>query len=120
MLYISKEYSGLTTLTSSINTLLSDDAIDVYFKLYLLLYADDTVIFAESPEQLQLALDAMLRYCNLWKLSVNTSKTKIVIFSRGKTRNYPEFSFNNKLMKGNVLRKHSLHEKTAELLVRYC
>jgi len=72
---ISKEYSGLTTLTSSINTLLSNDTIDVYFKLYLLLYADDTVIFAESPEQLLLALDAMLRYCNLWKLSVNNSKT---------------------------------------------
>ena len=95
VLYISKEYSGLTTLTGSVNTLLSDDTIDVFFKLYLLLYADNAVIFAESPEQLQLALDAMLRYCNLWKLSVNTSKTKIVIFSRGKTRNLPEFSFNN-------------------------
>ena len=88
VLYISKEYSCLTTLTSSINTLLSDDTIDVYFKLYLLLYADDTVIFAESPEQLQLALYAMFRNCNIWKLSVNTSKTKIVIISRGKTWNF--------------------------------
>ena len=43
--------------------LLSNDEIEVYFKLYILLYADDTVIFAESAEELQAALNAMFLYC---------------------------------------------------------
>ena len=43
--------------------LLSNDAIEVYFKLYILLYADDTVMFAESADDLQAALNAMFLYC---------------------------------------------------------
>ena len=35
-------------------------------------------------------------YCTDWDLSVNIKKTKIVIFSRGKIRTIPKFSFNNK------------------------
>ena len=40
------------------NILLSNNDIEVYFKLYILLFADDTVIFAESEGELQLALNA--------------------------------------------------------------
>ena len=32
-------------------------------------------------------------YCNTWNLTVNISKTKIVVFSRGKMRNIPSFKF---------------------------
>ena len=39
--------------------LLSDDDIEMYFKLYVLLYADGTVIFAENEQELQAALNAM-------------------------------------------------------------
>ena len=60
--------------------LLSNDDIEVYFKLYILLYADGTVIFAESAEELQAALNAMFLYCKSWDLEVNPSKTKITIF----------------------------------------
>ncbi len=63
--------------------------------MYLLLYADDTVIFAESPNDLQKALDSLQEYCSLNKLNVNTRKTKVLVFSKGKIRNIPSFNFNN-------------------------
>jgi hypothetical protein len=62
-------------------------------KMFLLLYADDTPICAESPNDLQKALDAMSDYCALWKLRINVNKTKVVVFSRGKIRNIPVFTF---------------------------
>ena len=61
--------------------------------MYVLLYADDTIVMAETPDELHYALNAVYNYCSLWKLTVNTSKTKIVIFSRGKVRNVPTFLF---------------------------
>ena len=38
------------------------------------LCADEIVIFAESKDELQQRLDALLEYCNRWKLVVNTRK----------------------------------------------
>ena len=63
--------------------------------MYIILYADETVILAESPAEFQMSLDAMQSYCNIWELNINTSKTKIVIFSGGKVRNFPKFNFRN-------------------------
>ena len=62
-------------------------------KLFALLYADDTIVLAENERELQLALDAVHRYCVINKLTVNTSKTKIMIFSRGKVRRFPTFKY---------------------------
>ena len=36
----------------------------------------------------------MYIYCSDWNLSVNASKTKVVIFSKGKIRNKPDFFYN--------------------------
>ncbi len=63
-------------------------------KLYVLLYADDTIVLAESPGELQTALNAMHDYCNTNKLTINATKTKILIFSKGKLRNIPQFVYN--------------------------
>ena len=52
--------------------------------MYVLLYADDTLVLAESPGELQKALHEVSVYCNRWELSINKTKTKVVIFSRGK------------------------------------
>ena len=49
----------LSFINNNISDLLNDINIDTYLKLYVPLYADDTVILAESPRELQLALDAM-------------------------------------------------------------
>ena len=50
------------------------------FKLFMLLYADDIVIFPNTAEELQYGLNLLSDYCLKWKLKVNVSKTKIMIF----------------------------------------
>ena len=54
-------------------------------KLFVLLYADDTVILGETAEDLQNSIDSFLKY---WKLKVNESKTKVVIFGARKTDSF--------------------------------
>ena len=93
--HISNSCKGLSDLSKSISDLLSDDTVEVFFKLFLLLYADDTILMAESAEDLQKALNSMYQYCVDWNLEVNPKKTKIVIFSKGKTRNHNMFTYNN-------------------------
>ena len=53
-----------------------------YFKLYILLYADGTVILAENPNDLQASLNEMKKYCNTFDLHININKTKILFLSR--------------------------------------
>ena len=60
------------------------EGIDVnMFKLFLILYADDIIIFANSALELQNSLNVLNEYCKRWKLVVNTGKTKIMIFRKG-------------------------------------
>jgi len=56
--------------------------IDIRFlKLFLLLYADDIVIFSETQEGLQEGLNVLSKYCEKWKLVVNVNKTtKVMVF----------------------------------------
>ena len=94
--YLSRKYEGLKHLANiarnNINN--NDDVnIEVYLKLFVLLYADDTIIMAENEIEMQRALNAAHEYCERWDLEVNTDKTKIVIFSKGKVRRYPNFTF---------------------------
>ena len=70
---------------------LSESETNILLKLFVLLYADDTVIFDETPAGLQKGLDAVKQYCDKWKLSLNAKKCKVVIFSRGKIRRFPDF-----------------------------
>ena len=78
--FISHAYDGLNAVCDMSKIILSNDEIEVYFKLYILLYADDTVILAESAVELQSALNAMFLYCKSWDLEVNPAMTKITIF----------------------------------------
>ncbi len=71
----------------------SVEGLNCYIKLFALLYADDTILLSESPVDLQSMLHSLKTYCDQWKLQVNTSKTKIVIFSRGLVRKPPDFNF---------------------------
>lgn len=58
--------------------------------ILMLLYADDTVIFAHSHIDLQRKLRALEEYCDLNQLTVNKSKTKILIFkAAGRIRDCP-------------------------------
>ena len=74
-----------------------DDRLSSVLKLHALLYANDTVLLAETPNDLQRCISLMEDYCH-WGLKIDTSKTKVTIFSRGKVRNLPNFVLNgNKL-----------------------
>ena len=90
---ISKSYNGLDFLADETRNLLSDDDVEFFVRIFTLLYADDTIVMAESAEELQLALNAVYTYCKDWDLTVNINKTKVVIFSKGKVTLYPAFLF---------------------------
>lgn len=63
----------------------------MYIKKFLILYVDDTALMAESSDGLQKTLNCFEKYCDLWKLTVNTNKTKVVIFSKKKVRQNQNF-----------------------------
>ena len=77
----------------------NDEQLDNFIKLLVLMYADDTIILADSESNMQVALKALQQYCDTWKLEINCSKTKISIFSRGKTKTN-KYNF---LYKGNKI-----------------
>ena len=82
---LSKKYSGLTEI-NSLSRILGTNEIEFFINMYVLLYADDTLVFAESPSELQCALNEISVYCKKWDLYVHKTKTKVVIFSRGKVK----------------------------------
>lgn len=95
---LANKYHGLSLLSDLAREQFVEEDVFVYLKLYVLLYADDTVIMAESPTDLQHALDAFYQYCNLWKLSINAQKSRVMVFSRGKIRNKPMFNLGGSLL----------------------
>ena len=73
-------------------------------KLLLLLYADDIVLFGKTAEELQKSLDILEESCDRWKLTVNKSKSKIVIFRIG-GKLPANLQFNYKGSKLNIVNK---------------
>ena len=51
--------------------------------LFLLMYADDMVIFSDSVNGLQSMLNSLSSYTDKWSLTVNVAKTKIMVFRNG-------------------------------------
>lgn len=82
--------SGVQSLTLDI-----ENELNIYLKLFVLLYADDTILLAESSSDLQLLLNNFSQYCNNWKLRVNVSKTKVMVFTRGRISNNLKFCIEN-------------------------
>ena len=84
--YLSEKFNGLDSLNNVYINAAANEEILTLLKLYVLLYADDTIIMAEGPNELQLALNALSEYCQTYKLKINIDKTKIIRFSRGKPK----------------------------------
>ena len=62
-----------------------DDIITIdNINLFVLLYADDAVFFAKSPFTLQQMLNKLYGFSCTWDLKVNTDKTKVMIFEKGR------------------------------------
>ena len=89
---IEKNVTGLSTIEKGV-----EDELFVFLKLFILLYADDTVIMAESATDLQYALDSFFIYCTQWNLTVNVNKTKILVFSKGPAPKI-SFKYNNNVI----------------------
>ena len=70
--------------------------IVVFLKLFSLLFADDTVLFSYNMSDLQTTLNIFESYCRTWKLTFNTNKTKIMIFSGGRMPKTQKFYFKGK------------------------
>ena len=64
---------------SGIDIELASDDVYCYLKLFVLLYADDTVILATDEKSFQHSLNIFYDYSKLWKLDINYDKTKILI-----------------------------------------
>jgi hypothetical protein len=60
----------------------------------MLLYAGDSIIVSDSPESLQKLSNDFYEYCSKWKLTINKSKTKLIIFGSNKPGNF-RFLLNN-------------------------
>ena len=65
-------------------------------KLSCLLYADDLVLLSHSQQGLQTALNKLSAFCNTWKMNVNLSKTKLMIFQKTSRKTFnPYLTFND-------------------------
>ena len=62
----------------------NDDDLYMFIKIFILMYAYDTVIFSHSQNDLKKALDTFENYCKEWQLTVNVAKTKIMVILRGR------------------------------------
>ena len=88
--YIEGKYRGLS-INNCYPTLLYIDI--TMLNMFVLLYADDTIVLPENACELQKALDPVHDYCGMYKLTVNIKKTKIIVFSRGKVNRFPTFKY---------------------------
>jgi len=87
---LSKNITGLNSINSDLET-----ELEIYLKMFIMLYADDTVLLAETPGDLQLQLNAFGEYCEAWKMKVNVDKTKVLIFGYGRLCQDLNFSYKN-------------------------
>lgn len=71
-----------------------------HLKVGMLMYADDIIMLAESRDTLQLMINRLQRYCQLWNLTVNLLKSQIMVFNRsGRTPNSEVWYFNREPIK---------------------
>ena len=70
----------IDSVNSNINDIFTIDDI----KLFIILFADDKVVFAKSPHALQSLLSDVENYCTTWGIKINTNKTKVMIFEKGR------------------------------------
>ena len=78
-------------ITQNINVDLDGSFSIDDFILFMLLNANDAVVFSKSPEGLQSILYDLDLYCRTWGLKINASKTKAMIL-KSRPTNYDFYS----------------------------
>ena len=74
----------------------NSENIYTYIKLLVILFANDTVFFSNNQVDLQHMLNLFEQYCDQWKLTVNISKTKILILTSGRSAQNLHFTYKGK------------------------
>lgn len=81
--YVSRDCLWYKMLSSGIRVNMYNVIHSMYGRVKSQVRFDDSVFFAETREGLQKGLDIIYDYCTRWRLTVNTEKTKVVVFRRG-------------------------------------
>ena len=64
--------------------------------LYILLFADDLVMFADTKIELQRLINRLKEYYDRFKLKINIAKTNIIVFRNGGyLREYENWFYDN-------------------------
>jgi predicted HTH domain antitoxin len=63
---LTKDIVGLKSITDELET-----ELEIYLKIFVMLYADDTIVLAESAEDLEVQLNAFGEYCDKFMLLSN-------------------------------------------------
>lgn len=78
---------------------LADGNIDTFsvdeLQVFLLLFADDTVLFSYSAQGLQLLLNKLHDYCTKWGIHVNTDKTVVMLCKNNNVNDNTDIFYNN-------------------------
>ena len=61
-------------------------SLQLFLKIYSLLYAEDSPLLNETEEEMQRTLDATLKQGFQNKMTTNVSNTKYMTYSRGEIR----------------------------------
>ena len=96
--HMSHHYAGIPVVPRYMEMSVDTEEVCVLLRLWVILYADDTIIQAKNAGDLQKALYALGDYCEQWKITVNVSETKKIILSRGKIRKKPMFKINTEMI----------------------
>ena len=76
--YVSSKFTGISLSYDEMN-------VQVFLKLYMLLYADDTLLFSGTTKDMQGAINATLGYCEN-NICIKIGKTEYMTFPRGKVQ----------------------------------
>lgn len=70
--------------------------VDVYLRISFMLHADDTVLLAESHNELQKELNGRFEFCKMRDLHINKAKTTVEVFRKSKLFNILNLFYENK------------------------
>ena len=88
----------------------------IYRQILIMMYADDTIIISEDPENFQNCMNSFLDYCAAWKLNINFNKTKIIIFG---ARNIDKYNFRMGDNKIEIIKQYKYLGVVFHLLVAF-
>ena len=83
----------LDNINSDLDGILTIDDV----QLFLLLFADDAVVFSRDPNTLQSILNNIENYCISCGLKLNTNKTKIMSFEARRPTQYDFYIYNKRI-----------------------